>query len=153
MQEKPFKKAKEDEVKESSEKEIEDKIKSTIAKLKGTGKSKRQKIRKESKIIRRERSEQNEQIDEKILEVSEFISVSELASLMNEPVTSIITTCMNVGVIVSINQRIEKEIIELVAEEFGFELKYMEADEIKEDEEEEIIDLSLIHISEPTRPY
>jgi translation initiation factor IF-2 len=140
LQEKPFKKAKEDEVKEISEKEIEDKIKSTIAKLKGTGKSKRQKIRKESKIIRRERSEQNEQIDEKILEVSEFISVSELASLMNEPVTNIITTCMNVGVIVSINQRIEKEIIELVAEEFGFELKYMEADEIKEDEEEEIID-------------
>ena len=59
---------------------------------------------------------------------------------MNEPVTNIITTCMNVGVIVSINQRIEKEIIELVAEEFGFELKYMEADEIKEDEEEEILD-------------
>ena len=47
---------------------------------------------------------------------------------------------MNVGVIVSINQRIEKEIIELVAEEFGYEVKYMEADEIKEDEEEEIID-------------
>ena len=140
LQDKPFKKTKEDEVKEISEKEIEDKIKSTIAKLKGTGKSKRQKIRKESKIIRRERSEQNEQIDEKILEVSEFISVSELASLMNEPVTSIITTCMNVGVIVSINQRIEKEIIELVAEEFGYEVKYMEADEIKEDEEEEIID-------------
>ena len=141
QQDKTVKKSREDDVKEISEKEIEDKIKSTIAKLKGTGKSKRQKIRKESKSIRREKTEQSEQIDEKILEVSEFISVSELASLMNEPVTNIITTCMNVGVIVSINQRIEKEIIELVAEEFGYELKYMEADEIKEDEEEEIIDI------------
>jgi translation initiation factor IF-2 len=139
-QEKTFKKTKEEDVKEISEKEIEDKIKSTIAKLKGTGKSKRQKIRKESKIVRREKSEQSDITDDKILEVSEFISVSELASLMDVPVTSIITTCMNVGVIVSINQRIEKEIIELVAEEFGYELKYMEADEIKEDEEEEIID-------------
>ncbi|MGE5357110.1 MAG: translation initiation factor IF-2 [Deltaproteobacteria bacterium] len=140
QQDKTFKRPKEEEVKEISEKEIEEKIKSTIAKLKGTGKSKRQKIRKESKIIKREKSEQTEQVDDKILEVSEFISVSELASLMNEPVTSIITTCMNVGVIVSINQRIEKEIIELVAEEFGYEVKYMEADEIKEDEEEELID-------------
>lgn len=140
QQEKVFKKTKEEEVKEISEKEIEDKIKSTIAKLQGTGKSKRQKIRKESKIIKREKFESTEETDEKILSVSEFISVSELASLMNEPVTSIITTCMNVGVIVSINQRIEKEIIELVAEEFGFEVKYIEADEIKEDDEEEIID-------------
>ena len=140
QQEKVFKKTKEEEVKEISEKEIEDKIKSTIAKLQGTGKSKRQKIRKESKIIKREKFESTEETDEKILSVSEFISVSELASLMNEPVTSIITTCMNVGVIVSINQRIEKEIIELVAEEFGFEVRYIEADEIKEDDEEEIID-------------
>lgn len=140
QQEKVFKKTKEEEVKEISEKEIEDKIKSTIAKLQGTGKSKRQKIRKESKIIKREKFESTEETDEKILSVSEFISVSELASLMNEPVTNIITTCMNVGVIVSINQRIEKEIIELVAEEFGFEVKYIEADEIKEDDEEEIID-------------
>lgn len=140
QQDKVFKKTKEEEVKEISEKEIEDKIKSTIAKLQGTGKSKRQKIRKESKIIKREKFESTDETDEKILSVSEFISVSELASLMNEPVTSIITTCMNVGVIVSINQRIEKEIIELVAEEFGYEIKYIEADEIKEDDEEEILD-------------
>jgi translation initiation factor IF-2 len=140
QQDKVFKKTKEDEVKEISEKEIEDKIKSTIAKLQGTGKSKRQKIRKESKIIKREKFKSTEATDEKILSVSEFISVSELASLMNEPVINIITTCMNVGVIVSINQRIEKEIIELVADEFGFEVKYIEADEIKEDDEDEIVD-------------
>lgn len=130
------KKAKTEEVKEISEKEIEDKIRSTIAKLKGPGKSKRQKIRKESKIIKREKAESTEVFDEKILEVSEFISVSELASIMNEPVTNVITTCMNLGVIVSINQRIEKEIIELVAEEFGYEVKYIEADEISDDDEE-----------------
>jgi translation initiation factor IF-2 len=138
--EKSFTKVKDDDIKEISEKEIEDKIKSTIAKLQGTGKSKRQKIRKESKIVRREKSELAEQTDDKILVLSEFISVSELASLMDMSVTDIIMTCMNLGVIVSINQRIEKEIIELVAEEFGFEVKYMEADEVREEEEVEIID-------------
>ncbi|MEZ4908479.1 MAG: translation initiation factor IF-2 [Saprospiraceae bacterium] len=134
------KKPKTDEVKEISEKEIEEKIKSTIAKLQGTGKSKRQKIRKESKIIKREKTEVSEELEEKILEVSEFISVSELASIMNEPVTNIITTCMNLGVIVSINQRIEKEIIELVAEEYGYEVKYLEADEMNDEDEEIFIE-------------
>lgn len=138
--EKSFKKVKDEDIKEISEKEIEDKIKSTIAKLQGAGKSKRQKIRKESKIVKREKTELQEHTDDKILVLSEFISVSELASLMDASVTDIIMTCMNLGVIVSINQRIEKEIIELVAEEYGYEVKYMEADDVREEEEEEIID-------------
>jgi len=129
-----------DDVKEISEKEIEDKIKATIAKLKTGVKSKRQKIRKESKISKREKAEVSEAIENnKLLEVSEFITVSELASVMNVPVTDIIMTCMNLGVIVSINQRIEKDIIELVTEEYGFEVKFIAADEI-DDFSDDIID-------------
>ena len=128
-----------DEIKEISEKEIEDKIKATIAKLKTGVKSKRQKIRKESKITKREKAEVAEVVDNKVLEVSEFITVSELASVMNTPVTDIITTCMNLGVIVSINQRIEKDIIELVSEEFGFEVNFIEADEI-DDFADDVVD-------------
>ncbi|HHH55387.1 MAG TPA: translation initiation factor IF-2, partial [Bacteroidetes bacterium] len=128
-----------EEVKEISEKEIEDKIKATMAKLKSGIKSKRQKIRKESKITKREKHEVVETTDSKVLEVSEFITVSELASVMNVPVTDIIMTCMNLGVIVSINQRIEKDIIELVSEEFGYEVNFIAADEI-DDFADDIID-------------
>ena len=129
-----------DDVKEISEKEIEDKIKATIAKLKTGVKSRRQKIRKESKISKREKSETVESVDNsKVLEVSEFITVSELASVMNIPVTDIIMTCMNLGVIVSINQRIEKDIIELVTEEYGYEVNFIAADEI-DDFSDDIVD-------------
>ncbi len=129
-----------DDVKEISEKEIEDKIKATIAKLKTGVKSKRQKIRKESKISKREKSETIESVDNsKVLEVSEFITVSELASVMNVPVTDVIMTCMNLGVIVSINQRIEKDIIELLTEEYGFKVNFIAADEI-DDFADDIID-------------
>jgi len=71
--------------------------------------------------------------------VTEFISVSELASIMNKPVTDIIMTCMSLGVIVSINQRLDAEVIELVATEFEFEVEFIGADQETE-EEEEIID-------------
>jgi len=123
------------EVTEISEKEIEDKIKATMAKLKsGSGKSRRTKIRRESKAEKRiKNAAVEEKVDNSILEVSEFISVSELASIMDIPVTDIIMTCMNLGVIVSINQRIEKDIIELVADEFNFVVKFISADEIDDD--------------------
>ncbi len=129
---------KKEEITEISEKEIEDKIKATMAKLKsgGTGKSKRSKIRRESKAIKREKNVVEENIETNVIEVSEFISVSELSNLMDIPVTDIIMTCMNLGVIVSINQRIEKEIIELVADEFNYEIKFISADEIDDDDDD-----------------
>ncbi len=129
---------KKEEVTEISEKEIEDKIKATMAKLKsgGTGKSRRSKIRRESKAIKREKNVVEENVETNVIEVSEFISVSELSNLMDVPVTDIIMTCMNLGVIVSINQRIEKEIIELVADEFNYEVKFISADEIDDDDDD-----------------
>ena len=132
---------KDDEVKEVSQKEIEDKIKATMARISGGGsKRKRQKLRRDNRERLRERQEEREQeMESKFLEVTEFISVQELANLMDVSVTDVITTCMNLGVIVSINQRLDAEIIELVTEEFGHEVKFINAGE-EDEEEEEIID-------------
>jgi translation initiation factor IF-2 len=133
-------KRKSDEVKEVSQKEIEDKIKATMARISGGGKRKRQKIRRDNRERMRERQEEREMEQEsKNLEVTEFISVQELANLMDVPVTDVITTCMNLGVIVSINQRLDAEIIELVTEEFGHEVEFIDVGE-DDAEEEEIID-------------
>ncbi len=129
-----------DDSKEVSQKEVEEKIKATMARISGGGKKKRQKMRRDNRERIRERQEQLEQERETgKLEVTEFVSVSELASLMNVAVTDVITACLNLGVIVSINQRLDAEIIELIAEEFGHEVEFISVEEQTE-EEEEIID-------------
>ncbi len=133
-------KSKKDEVKEVSQKEIDDKIKATMARLSGGGKKKRQKIRRDNREDKREKAELEELKNIELkLKLTEFISVSELASLMEVGVGDVITTCMNLGVIVSINQRLDAEIIELVAEEFGHEVEFINAD-AQEDLIEEIVD-------------
>lgn len=131
---------KKDEVREVSQKEIDEQIRVTMARLTGTGKSKRQKIRRDSRDKKQEKMDLLETTGESTtLEVTEFISVSELASLLNVAVADVIMTCMNLGVIVSINQRLDAEIIELVAGEFGHEVKFISAEEqeIEEDIEED----------------
>ncbi len=123
-----------------SEKEIEDKIKETMARLAtATGKSQRSKIKREK---RREAAEEiareAENQQDNILEVTEFVTVSELASMMGVSASDVIKTCMGLGVIVSINQRLDAEIIELVASEFQFEVKFISAaDEEFEEEDDE----------------
>lgn len=132
--------AKSNEPKEVSKKEIEDKIKATMARMAGGGKNKRSKLRRDNRERMREKEAQKEaDVQNDKLQVTEFISVSELASVMDVAVTKVITTCMEVGVIVSINQRLDAEIIKLVAEEFGHEVEFITAEEETE-EEEEIID-------------
>lgn len=129
-----------DEVKEVSKKEIEEKIKETMARLGGGKGRKRQKIRRENRERLRENQEMREQANEvTTLQLTEFVSVSELASLMDVSVTDVITTCMNLGVIVSINQRLDAEIIELVGSEFGHEVEFISAEE-QVDEDDEIED-------------
>jgi translation initiation factor IF-2 len=128
-----------DEVKEVSKKEIDEQIRATMLRLSG-GKSRRQKIRRDSRKDKVERQELlSADVNESKLQLTEFVSVSELASLMNIPVTDVIMTCMNLGVIVSINQRLDAEIIELVAGEFGFEVEFISAEEqvLFEEEEED----------------
>ncbi len=130
---------KKEETKEVSKKEIEDQIKATMARMSGGGKKKRQKLRRETRERQREKQEQlaQEAENDSTLHLTEFVTVSELASLMNVAVTDVITTCMNLGVIVSINQRLDAEIIELVTEEFGFEVDFISAEEQDVEEEEE----------------
>lgn len=127
-----------EELKEVSKKEIDDQIRATMARLSG-GKSRRQKIRRESRKDKVDRQELLTTAEnETTLQLTEFVSVSELASIMNIAVTDVIMTCMNLGVIVSINQRLDAEIIELVAGEFGFEVEFISAeDQVLYDEEEE----------------
>ncbi len=122
------------------QREIEEKIKATMARLSGGGKKKRQKMRRDNRERIRERQEQLEQEGQSDkIQVTEFVSVSELASLLNVAVTDVITACLNLGVIVSINQRLDAEIIELIVEEFGHEVEFISVEEQTE-EEEEIID-------------
>jgi len=131
-----------EEVKQVSQKEIEEKIKATMARITGGGKKKRQKIRRdnrEDKRVKQELIDEQLQSEQSVLHVTEFISVSELASLLDIAPTEVIMTCMNLGVIVSINQRLDAEIIELVAEEFEREIKFISAEDSTE-EEEEIVD-------------
>ncbi|PHN03994.1 translation initiation factor IF-2 [Flavilitoribacter nigricans] len=130
-----------DEVKEVSQKEIEEKIKATMARISGGGKRKRQKIRRESRERTRERQEMMEmETTNDKLNVTEFISVQELANLMDVSVSEVIMTCMNLGVIVSINQRLDAEIIELVASEYGHEVEFITAEEQIGIEDDEIED-------------
>ncbi len=130
---------KKDDVKEVSKKEIEERIKQTQARLQG-GKNTRQKVRRESRAKKREDREKKEleNRDERI-QLTEFVSVSELANLMDINPTEVIMTCMNLGYIVTLNQRLDAEIIEIVASEFNHEVVFVDAEEALE-EEEEIID-------------
>ncbi len=128
-----------DEVKVVSQKEVEEKIKATMARLQIGGKNKRQKIRRDKRDEMRERAEIAEanQITD-VIQLSEFVTVSEIASLMDVPVTDVITTCMNMGIIVSINQRLDAEVIEILADEFHKKIEFISAEE--DVEEEDIIE-------------
>ncbi|THH37550.1 translation initiation factor IF-2 [Neolewinella litorea] len=127
-----------DEPREVSAKDIEDKIKATMARLQGGGgKKKRQRQRRDNRDRIREKQEamEHEQTNDK-LQVTEFVTAQELANMMDVGIGEVITACMNAGVIVSINQRLDAEIIELVAEEFNHEVEFINVDESEEEEEE-----------------
>ena len=130
-----------DDNREVTQKEIDDKIRATMARLQGGGKRKRQRMRRENRERLRERQDLRdaEGVNEK-LEVTEFVTAQELANLMDVPVTDVITACFNLGVIVSINQRLDAEIIELVAGEFDQEVEFINAEDLVDIEEEEIVD-------------
>ncbi len=121
-----------------SEKAIQDKIRSTMARIQGVkGKSDRSKYRKAKREEHAQRTDGDEQ-DSKTLQVTEFITVSDLATLMNASATQVISACMGLGVFVSINQRLDAEIIELVASEFGYEVQFINLSDEEEEEEEDI---------------
>ncbi|MBX2920768.1 MAG: translation initiation factor IF-2 [Chitinophagaceae bacterium] len=131
------------EAKEIDAKEIQDKIRETQAKLaggsRGTGKSTKSKLRR----ARREELAENmagDAAQDNKLQVTEFVTVSELANLMDVNFAEVIGKCMNLGIMVSINQRLDAEVIELVAAEFGFEVEFIGVDDVDEEDEEEVED-------------
>ncbi|SHL89533.1 bacterial translation initiation factor 2 (bIF-2) [Chitinophaga jiangningensis] len=129
------------EEKEIDKNEIQNKIKETMAKLSGNtrGKNVKAKHRREKREERaNERANQN--MEDNKLQVTEFISVSELANLMDVSFAEVISKCMGLGIMVSINQRLDAEVIELVAGEFGFEVEFIGLDAAEESEEEEVVD-------------
>jgi translation initiation factor IF-2 len=131
-----------DQNKEIDKKEIQDKIRETQAKLSGQGGRGKGTKAKYRRAKREEMAEAMgaEQTEDNKLQVTEFISVSELANLMDVSFAEVIGKCMGLGIMVSINQRLDAEVIELVAGEFGFDVEFMgleDVEDVEEDSEEE----------------
>ncbi|WP_410221955.1 translation initiation factor IF-2 [Pedobacter sp.] len=125
---------------EPSEKEIQDQIKATLARLSGAGKSgkfaQRAKLRRQKRddiALSAEEAALEEELQSKVLKVTEFVTANELANMMDVPVTKVIGTCMSLGIFVSINQRLDAETLTIVADEFGYEVQF-----VKPDEEEDV---------------
>lgn len=115
---------------ELTEKEIQDQIKATLARLSGGGKSKASKRRREERGARQHQQEMTEQTasESKTIKVTEFVSANELAKLLGVPITGIISTCMSLGIMVSINTRLDAETISVVADEFGHKVEFVSVD-------------------------
>ena len=118
---------------EPTEEEIQKQIKETLDKLTGkkSGKTKAYRLRKEKRDARREQREKEmiqQEREGNVLQVTEFVTVSELSSLMGVPITQVISTCMSLGIMVTMNQRLDAETLSIVADEFGFEVNFTTAD-------------------------
>ena len=116
---------------ELTDEDIQKQIKETLEKLTSNKKSKGSKIRKARRDERREKEAINEmqrESENKILKATEFVTVSELATMMDVPTNKVIGTLMSLGIMVTMNQRLDAEILTLVAEEFGFEVDFVDAD-------------------------
>jgi translation initiation factor IF-2 len=130
---------------EVDEEEVQKQIKETLARLTTKGKSKGSRYRREKReaISQKHREDEDRiELEKNILKVTEFVSVNELASMMNTPVTDIISTCMNLGLFVSINQRLDAETLALLADEFGYKVEFVSAElqetvrEVEDNEED-----------------
>ena len=130
-----------------SEEEVQKQIKDTLARLTAKGSkfktSKYRRDKREAVSARMNEEMEREEKEKSILRVTEFVTVSELATMMNVGVTEVITACMNLGLMVSINQRLDAEALVVVAEEFGFKVEFvtvdtMEAIDTEADKEEDL---------------
>ncbi len=128
---------------EVDEEEVQKQIKETLARLTTKGKSKGSRYRREKRELINQKNREVEdrmELEKNILKVTEFVSANELASMMNIPVTEIISTCMNLGLFVSINQRLDAETLSLLADEFGYKIEFVSAElqeTVREEEDEE----------------
>jgi len=137
------------EKKEVTERDIQKEIKETLARLSNQGgkskSSKNRKIKRDSFAARRQEEMAAAELEDKILKLTEFVTVSELASMMSVQPTQVISVCMSLGIFASINQRLDAETIQIVADEFGYETEFVSAEvqeaiQTVEDKEEDLID-------------
>ncbi len=132
---------------EVSEEDVQKQIKETLARLTNKPEKKGVKYRKDKRTAAAERAaelQMEEAAESKVLKLTEFVTANDLANMMNVSVTQVITTCMSIGMMVSINQRLDAETINLVAEEFGFTTEYVsnevaQAIQEEEDKEEDLV--------------
>ena len=138
--------------KEVNEEDVQKQIKDTLARLTSKGKSKGSKHRRDKRAVYNERMQADmDQLekDKSVLKVTEFVSVAEFATMMNVSVTQVISSCMSLGLFVSINQRLDAETLSVVADEFGFKVEFVsveiqEAIEAEADREEDLLPRSPI---------
>ncbi len=126
--------------KEISEEDVQKQIKDTLARLTTKGKSKGSKHRRDKRAAVNERMQaevEKQSQEQRVLKVTEFVSAAEFATMMDVPVTNVISTCMSLGLFVSINQRLDAETMSIVAEEFGFTVDFVSVD-IQEAIEEDL---------------
>ena len=116
---------------EVTDEEIQKQIKETLARLSGQGKSKASKYRRQKRENASQQVQDNfdrQEEEKRIIKVTEFVTANELATMMNVSVTQIISTCMSLGLFVSINQRMDAETLSIVAEEFGYKVEFVSVD-------------------------
>ncbi len=126
--------------KELNEQQIQNQIKETLARLGNQGKSKSSKFRREKRDQVARRAEEQairDQAQSSVLQLTEFVTVSELANMMNKQPVEIISACMSLGIFASINQRLDAETIHIIAEEFGYQVEFVSA-EVTESAFEEV---------------
>jgi translation initiation factor IF-2 len=133
---------------EPTEEEVKNQIRETLEKLQGKGgKSKAAKYRRDKRDTHRQRTDDEQRaIDEgsKTIKVTEFVTVGEIATMMDVPITKVIMTCMSLGIMVTMNQRLDAETLTIVADEFGYEVEFIttdieEAKEVVEDKAEDLV--------------
>ncbi|BDB55956.1 translation initiation factor IF-2 [Flavobacterium ammonificans] len=133
---------------EPTEEEVKNQIRETLEKLQGKGgKSKAAKYRRDKRDTHRQKSDEEQRaIDEgsKTIKVTEFVTVGEIAIMMDVPITKVIGTCMSLGIMVTMNQRLDAETLTIVADEFGYEVEFItvdieEAIQVVEDKEEDLM--------------
>ena len=133
---------------EPTEEEVQKQVRETLERLQGkTTKSKGAKYRKEKRETHRQKAEQElaeQEQQEKILKLTEFVTVNELATMMDVPINRVIGACMTLGIMVTMNQRLDAETLSIVADEFGFEVEFAtanieEAIHIEEDKPEDLV--------------
>jgi translation initiation factor IF-2 len=119
---------------EISEEDVQKQIKETLARLTNKGQKKGAKYRKEKRDAVSQRQSEQHEIEaqsSRIIKITEFVTANDLANMMNIPVVQIISTCMSIGIMVSINQRLDAETINIVADEFGYKTEYVSAEVVE----------------------